>query len=67
MQPAKVMELFRQLSAHNGLGEYLQHERDESVKYLMEGRDPVVIHRAQGKSLFIDEMTKLLDKAKNLR
>lgn len=67
MEPTKVLELFRQLSAHNGLDAWLKHEKADAVKYLVEARDPVAIHRAQGKSLFIDEMTKLLDKVKNLR
>lgn len=67
MDTAKEMSLFARLAGVQGFDEWLRDADTDAMKYLKSSVDPMAIHRAQGKSLFIEEMTKLLAKAKDLR
>jgi hypothetical protein len=67
MTPEKTLRLFLHLSGHAELVEWLDAQHDEAVKYLVEARDPVAIHRAQGKAAFVAEIKKLLYKSRELR
>lgn len=65
--PAQVVEIFARLAGDSRFEAWLTTQHADAVKYLVEARDPVALHRAQGKALFIDEMAKLLAKGKALR
>ena len=67
MEPAKELEVFSRLAGDSRFELWLTEQHGEAVKYLTEAREPVAIHRAQGKALFIADMKKLLEKGKNLR
>jgi hypothetical protein len=66
MTPQEELDLFTRLPA-NQLEKWLDGHEADAVKFLKASSDPVALARAQGKALFIDEMKKLLAKAKNLR
>jgi hypothetical protein len=46
--------------------QWLGEHMEQCTQYLTSASDPVAIHRAQGKALFISEMKKLLAAAKTL-
>lgn len=57
----RVEVMFKQLAAnHPLLKEFLMSERELQVKYMTQAHDPVVIHRAQGRLIQIEELLKLL-------
>lgn len=49
----------------NVLVPWLDLEKADAYRYLVEATDPVSIHRAQGKLAFIDKMRKLLEQYQN--
>jgi hypothetical protein len=61
------LESFRRIAGDNPFRAWLESQRDESVKYLVNAVDPVAVHRAQGQVQLVEKMLVLLDKAKNLR
>jgi hypothetical protein len=67
MERMDEVKLFCHLGSYNEFTSWLKAQHEDAVKYLVEGREPVVIHRAQGKILFIEEMMKLANKSRNLR
>ena len=42
------LESFRRIAGDNPFRAWLESQRDESVKYLVNAVDPVAVHRAQG-------------------
>ena len=66
MTPQEELELFSRTPV-NQFEKWLDDQEAEAVKYLKASSDPTALARAQGKALFIDEMKKLLAKAKSLR
>jgi hypothetical protein len=67
MTPQQEIELFARLAADQRFEAWLAEQQAENVKYLIQSLDPVAIHRAQGASLLIEKMTKLLARGKTLR
>ena len=67
MTPEKKLKLFSHIGGYNELLAWLDEAYDEAVKYLVEARDPVAFHRAQGRAAFLLEMKKLVGKARELR
>jgi|LauGreDrversion4_2_1035121.scaffolds.fasta_scaffold15969_6 hypothetical protein len=67
MTPDKELKLFAHIGGYNEFLEWLDRQHEDAVKYLVEARDPVAIHRAQGKALFVADMKKLVSKARELR
>lgn len=65
-EPNRELEVFARL-ASPPFEAWLAAEEAQVVSYLKSAGDAVAIHRAQGKALFIDDMKKLLAKAKSLR
>lgn len=64
MEKDKTLQLFAQVNANNPhLAAWLKDERETAVKYLTQARDPVVIHQAQGRVVFIETMLDLLASA----
>jgi len=61
------LEYFARIAGDNPFRQWLEKQRDESIKYLIEATDTVAIHRAQGQALFVNKLIANLDKAKNLR
>lgn len=53
-------------SGGNQLEEWMAEKEASAVKTMAAG-DGVVMHRAQGRYLFLDEIKKLLDASKNAR
>lgn len=53
--------LFAQLHANTPkLKEWLEVEKAGTLNYLMKARDPVTVHQAQGRAVFINEMIDML-------
>lgn len=67
MTPSEEVDLFSRLAGFNHFVAWLDREEASAMKYLIGSSEPVALHRAQGKALFIDEMKKLLAKGKSLR
>lgn len=63
MTPAQEIELFARMPT-NQFEAWLDEQHAVAVRYLSEAMEPVAIHRAQGKVLFINEMKKLLARTK---
>jgi DNA recombination-dependent growth factor C len=67
MDASKELLLFSKLAGFTGFEDWLREQDADATKYLKSAGDTMAIHRAQGKALFIEEMTKLLAKGKTLR
>lgn len=67
MDPNKEVEVFARVAGDPRFEVWLAEQQADAMKYLVQATDPLVIHRAQGKILFIEMMTKLLAKGKSLR
>ena len=67
MDNDRLLRTFSRLNNDSDFLRWLEEERLNAVKYLVGASDVVQIHRAQGKATFIEEMLKLLDKAKSMR
>jgi hypothetical protein len=67
MDNDRLLKTFNRLYGDSDFLRWLDEERASAVKYLVAASDPVLIHRAQGKAVFIEEILKLLDKAKSMR
>ena len=55
-------EVFQRMPA-SVLRPWLEKEREKEYRYLAEGVEMPMIHRAQGRVLVIERMLKLLDSA----
>lgn len=66
MTPQEEMEVFSQLGGVHRFEKWLSEQEAMTIKYLREA-DGVALHRSQGKALFIEEMKKLLAKARTIR
>jgi len=55
------------VSADPRFAEFLRQERDDATKVLVEGVDPQMLYRAQGKVRFLNDLLSLLDRARDLR
>lgn len=67
MTGADITHLFARLNGMPGFREWLQHERDEAYKYLINASEPFAIHRAQGKLQLLEEAVRLLDRVRSLQ
>jgi hypothetical protein len=61
------LEHFKHIAGDNLFRQWLEKERDHSLRYLVSATDTTVISRAQGIVQLIEKMIQLLDKAKSLR
>lgn len=61
------LAMFAQVNAnHPRLLAYLTAERDQSLKFVVQGRDPVLIHRYQGEVIGLEKIIKLLTGANEI-
>jgi hypothetical protein len=63
MTGAEELDVFARVGGQR-FEAYLDKEMASAMNYLRQSTDPIQIHRAQGKALFIEEMKKLLAAAK---
>jgi hypothetical protein len=61
------LEYFARIAGDNAFRQWLEAERNESIKYLTAATDQIQIYRAQGKVQLLEKMLVHLEKAKNLR